>query len=570
MRSLTPCANTPQADLTLHKYRSPCLLTRLNLDDTIGAAHIHCKNVYIAYVQRKPHDADKRTQEGCRERMERESQPTRGFLNASPATMLRVKVIRREEIAPGVANVSIVLVDTKQAPAPYLPGQFVTLALPTPRETLYRSYSLCGDGDASRPWELILKRMEVGAVSTYFFDTAQVDTLLYASLPDGTFTLPASIEPQSPLVMVALGTGIIPIMGMLRAINRMPAGERPVVHLHYASRSHEHEIFGAELAAMDGDRRWLSQWTYYAEEGQLLSADDALAHAGATAASAHWYICGPTSLKQQLQARLQDIGAAQSQIHSELFASSSSPGHTLASGEGGAGGDVAGSINRQANLRRAAHTRAIRTDDFLLGTAPRPIDDVTLADDDVTTAKYSAIRQLIGQPEIRSLARLGGVVCVGLLLLTAWKLTDYQPAGRAQASVNTISQNTRSVGATSVSPVTTAQPPAPKPTTTRVPSSRTTTAKSTTTRTPGVQSPAPQPTATRTSQAQPPVVAPSPTVTPSPILVPTATPTPTVTPTPTPSPTPTATPSPAPTATPSPAPTATPSPVVSPMPSPTP
>ena len=66
---------------------------------------------------------------------------------AAPTNMLPVRVVQRVEIAPDVVSVLIVLPGTQQAPAPYLPGQFVTLALPTPRETLYRSYSLCGSGD---------------------------------------------------------------------------------------------------------------------------------------------------------------------------------------------------------------------------------------------------------------------------------------------------------------------------------------------------------------------------------------------------------------------------------------
>lgn len=120
--------------------------------------------------------------------MEYESQPTRGLPVVSPANMLPVQVIHRELVAPDVVSVFIVLPGTRQAPAPYLPGQFVTLALPTPRDTLYRSYSLCGDGDMARPWELTIKRMEMGAVSTYFYDSVQRGTLLYASLPRGTFT----------------------------------------------------------------------------------------------------------------------------------------------------------------------------------------------------------------------------------------------------------------------------------------------------------------------------------------------------------------------------------------------
>ena len=169
----------------------------------------------------------------------------------SPANMLPVHVVDRSEIAPGVVSVYIVLPGTRQAPSPYNPGQFVTLALPTRRETLYRSYSLCGAGDADEPWELTIKRMEMGAVSTYFYNHVQQGTLLYSSLPRGNFTLPVGIDPDMPLVFVAAGSGITPIMGMLRYIDRLHADDRPLAQLHYASRSDEDVIFGDE-AGSDG------------------------------------------------------------------------------------------------------------------------------------------------------------------------------------------------------------------------------------------------------------------------------------------------------------------------------
>jgi ferredoxin-NADP reductase len=151
----------------------------------------------------------------------REDNPTRMLPVVSPANMLPVQVVAREVVAPDVVSISIVLPGTEQSPAPYLPGQFVTLALPTPRETLYRSYSLCGGGDPSKPWEIAIKRMDQGAVSTYFYTWVQEGTLLYSSLPRGTFTLPANLAPEMTLVFVAAGTGITPIMGMLRALDKL-------------------------------------------------------------------------------------------------------------------------------------------------------------------------------------------------------------------------------------------------------------------------------------------------------------------------------------------------------------
>jgi ferredoxin-NADP reductase len=146
--------------------------------------------------------------------------PKRAVPVVAPAHMLPVQVVDRTEIAPDVVSVFIVLPGTRQAPAPYLPGQFVTLALPTEDDTLYRSYSLCGDGSVSKPWELTIKRVNEGAVSTYFYEHVDRGTLLYASIPRGTFTLPADLSPEMVLSFVAVGSGITPIRGMLRALAR--------------------------------------------------------------------------------------------------------------------------------------------------------------------------------------------------------------------------------------------------------------------------------------------------------------------------------------------------------------
>ncbi|HKB47626.1 MAG TPA: FAD-binding oxidoreductase [Ktedonobacterales bacterium] len=190
----------------------------------------------------------------------RPENPTMGLPVVSPANMLPVQVIDRVEVAPGVVSVFMVLPGTRQAPTPYLPGQFVTLALPTRRETLYRSYSLCGDGDASQPWELTIKRLEMGAVSTYFYTHVVEGTLLYSSLPRGTFTLPAGLRPNIPLVFVAAGSGITPIMGMLRALARLHPDDRPLAQLHYASRTEEDVIFGDDLDHLDPHSIWLRQY----------------------------------------------------------------------------------------------------------------------------------------------------------------------------------------------------------------------------------------------------------------------------------------------------------------------
>jgi ferredoxin-NADP reductase len=239
----------------------------------------------------------------------------------SPVNMLPVQVVRRAVIAPEVVTLSLSMPGSEQAPAPYLPGQFVTLAIPTPRQTIHRAYSLIGAGDPSQPWQITVKRLRAGTVSSYLFDAVEEGSLLYSSLPRGTFTLPADLPPGALLIFVAVGSGITPIMGVLNALARLPPARRPQVRLHYASRSPSEIIFRRDLRALDPREQWLHQWHYLSSDGNRMTPDAVVAKVGAKTGQAHWYMCGPDTLKRDLQGLLEEYGVPDEQIHAEIFVS---------------------------------------------------------------------------------------------------------------------------------------------------------------------------------------------------------------------------------------------------------
>ena len=407
----------------------------------------------------------------------RDETPTRALPLASPVNMMPVQVVRRDLIAADVVSVEIVLPGTRQAPAPYLPGQFVTLALPTQRDTLYRSYSLCGDGDGSQPWTLTIKRVDMGAVSTHFYKHVVPGTLLYASLPRGTFTLPAHLRPEMYLVMVAAGSGITPIMGMLRAIDALAPDERPLVQLHYASRSLDDIIFGGELAAMDRGGEWLRQWHYLSSEGNRMTADAIIARSGPLARKAHWYMCGPDALKNDLQAQLRALGAPPERIHSEVFATASGAAYKVEARHGtGVGGlmrimetgaqlDVAPSETLLTALERHGYrpefscragscgacklrvlegqedpvgealTPAEREAGYVLSCIARPIGEVTLASGGqpprgVVRRELAAGAGVARATRGRTVGalRVAALIGASALLVGAWNLTNHRPA----------------------------------------------------------------------------------------------------------------------------------------------
>jgi ferredoxin-NADP reductase len=319
--------------------------------------------------------------------------------------------------------------------------------------------------------------MDQGAVSTYFYTWVTEGTLLYSSLPRGTFTLPPDLGPEMTLVFVAAGSGITPIMGMLRALNRMPPSETPLVQLHYASRSVDDIIFGDELADMDPRGHWLSQRHYLSSEDNRMTAEAILARTGSVGARAQWYMCGPEQLKRDLTGHLRKRGVPEIAIHSEIFATKSGPAYRV---EGRGGSSVGGSITveetgatldvkPQETLLTAlerhgykpsfscragacgecklkvtsgqvdpvgeALSSAERKDGFVLGCLAHPIGDVSIVSGGRPPSGVARLAGFSGGgvgsssrgPVTTSLTRVATLVGASTLLLASWNLTNHRP-----------------------------------------------------------------------------------------------------------------------------------------------
>ncbi len=432
---------------------------------------------------------------------------------AAPTNMLPVRIIQRDEIAPDVVSVLIVLPGTQQAPAPYLPGQFVTLALPTPRETLYRSYSLCGGGDPSEPWELTIKRVDQGAVSNYFYDKVVAGTLLYASLPRGVFTLPGNLHAGMVLTMVAVGSGVTPIMGMLRAIARMRPDERPSVRFYYASRTPEDIIFSEELRQMDPSEHWLVQRHYLSSRGDRLSPDVVLSRADNESLRGHWYMCGPTSMTSEMAARLAKMGVKESHVHAEVFATAPGPAYKIDAESGPSEGasiiiaDTGATLDAQpqetilAALERHGYkpefscragacgacklrvqqgqaspvgealSAAEKSSGYVLSCIARPMGDITLASGGRPPKGVARVAGAVAPvasrpPYAVTLLRVTAIMGVSGLLAGTWNLTNHRPDVWAQqASANTSTSTITPTGSLTPSTASSAGRPTatPKP-----------------------------------------------------------------------------------------------------------
>jgi ferredoxin-NADP reductase len=112
----------------------------------------------------------------------------------------------------------------------------------------WRAYSITSDpGRPDGCISITPKLVDTGTVSPYLVRTARPGVIVRLGGVEGAFGLPDPLPAK--LLFISAGSGITPIMSMLRSIDR-GAGLTDVVHLHSA-RSAEEVIFGVELRDLD-------------------------------------------------------------------------------------------------------------------------------------------------------------------------------------------------------------------------------------------------------------------------------------------------------------------------------
>jgi ferredoxin-NADP reductase len=131
------------------------------------------------------------------------------------------------------------------------PGQYLRIGVVVNGVHHWRAYSLTTD--PGRPDGLIgitPKLVDSGKVSPFLVHQARPGDVVRLGGVEGTFVLPDPAPER--LLFISAGSGITPIMSMLRSLDRDEALE-DVVHLH-SSRTADGIIFGEQLRELDERR----------------------------------------------------------------------------------------------------------------------------------------------------------------------------------------------------------------------------------------------------------------------------------------------------------------------------
>ncbi len=182
-----------------------------------------------------------------------------------------------------------------------------------------REYSIASA--PSEPVAITVERLEDGEVSPYLTQELLPGDVIEVRGPVGGYFV---WEPADggPLLLVAGGSGIVPLRAMLR--HRLRTGSAVPVRLLYSSRTWPDVIYRDELSVpADGvavvhtlTRQQPPGWTGYARR---VDAEMLAEIAWPPADQPLVYACGPTSFVEAAASILVDLGYPQRRIKTERF-----------------------------------------------------------------------------------------------------------------------------------------------------------------------------------------------------------------------------------------------------------
>lgn len=209
-------------------------------------------------------------------------------------------------------------------------GQHLPVRFTIDGQVHIRTYSL-SSAPSDGFFRISVKRE--GIVSSHLHEQIQVGDLLEARAPQGHFTVAA--QERRPLVLLAAGVGVTPLLSMLREVvyqGLRTRRTRPSWFIQ-SSRSLAEQPFRAELDELlefTGDAvqvvRLLSQPETQAREGEDFDLtgriDIALLKAVVLAEDfdqVDFFLCGPSRFTQGLYDGLRELDIRDERIHAETF-----------------------------------------------------------------------------------------------------------------------------------------------------------------------------------------------------------------------------------------------------------
>lgn len=240
-------------------------------------------------------------------------------------------VVRKEKESEAITSFYLETEDGSKPPS-FRAGQYITVRMPSPcGHTTMRNYSL-SDQPNQDHFRISVKRENsisgcpIGYVSNMLHDNIDVGQALEIAPPCGEFFLDTEKIHERPLVLLAAGVGVTPILSMLKtALNETP--ERQITFI-YGCLNEKVQAFKDAIDNMADKHPQLTVHYRYSDVENGLKRDGS-ASTGfidndfitqqINDRNSDYYFCGPKPFMRSIYHILSSWSIDPSQIHFEFF-----------------------------------------------------------------------------------------------------------------------------------------------------------------------------------------------------------------------------------------------------------
>lgn len=230
-------------------------------------------------------------------------------------------------IPQGTDSVELVFLDEQNRIQNFWPGQFITLLLNIDGKSLRRSYSICSVPEDLPQIAVCVKKVEGGLASNFLNTHIQTGDRIEVLEPYGHFSLNYKNPGLSDLVLVGAGSGITPLLSMMKSAL---AHAQNRICLIYGSKSYRDILFNDEINALRARfpsrfrvENFLSREPFdgcrtgrIVTDGIMQTISD---WPDFRLREANFYLCGPKAMMDEVEVGLKSHHFDPDRIHRESF-----------------------------------------------------------------------------------------------------------------------------------------------------------------------------------------------------------------------------------------------------------
>jgi len=253
---------------------------------------------------------------------------------------LHIKEVKHE--TPNAISVAFTIPAELKSVYTFIAGQYVNLKLTLDGQEIRRAYSVCSSPNSGE-LRIAIKSVKSGHFSKFANENLKAGDILEVSQPEGRFTFEPNNEKQKNYAAFAAGSGITPVMSILKSV--LESEPNSTFVLVYGNKSPEETIFHNEIHELQ--LKYVGRFFVHYVYSQVKIGDKIFGRIDKSAVNYvlnnkhkekefdKFYLCGPEEMINLVTNVLKEHNIADKNIKFELFSTSNANENAAAESHSG-------------------------------------------------------------------------------------------------------------------------------------------------------------------------------------------------------------------------------------------